>query len=95
VATVRLLSLWHWYALITVPKYEPEFCLDAARKVNPSRSMLLELEQPEHSSRVVSTRPIETDQLRLLKTLHGKATGTQKRQPRSRPALGEVTLSKS
>jgi hypothetical protein len=57
-----------------VPKYEPEFCLDAARKVNPSRSMLLEPEQPEHSSRVVRTRPIETDQLRLLKTLHGKAT---------------------
>jgi hypothetical protein len=35
--------------------------------------------QPEHSSRAVRTRPIWTNQLRLLKTLHGKATRTQKR----------------
>jgi hypothetical protein len=42
--------------------------------------MLLEpaSEQPEHSSRAVGTRMIETDQLRLLKTLHGKATGNTK-----------------
>jgi hypothetical protein len=32
-------------------------------------SMLPEPEQPEHSSRVVRTRPIGTDQLRLLRTL--------------------------
>jgi hypothetical protein len=54
-----------------VPKFEPEFCLDAARKV-PLSSMLLEPEPPEHSSRTVRTRPIVTDQLRLLKTLHGE-----------------------
>jgi hypothetical protein len=45
--------------------------------------MLLEPErptskQPEHSSRAVRTRRIGTDQLRLLKTLHSKATGTSK-----------------
>jgi hypothetical protein len=46
----------------------------------------------EHSSRAVRTRPIGTDQSRLLKTLRCKVTGTQKRQLRPRPALGEVTL---
>ena len=39
--------------------------------------LLLEPERPEHSSRVVRTRQIGAKQLRLLKTLHGKATGTQ------------------
>jgi hypothetical protein len=58
--------------------------------------MLLEPEQPGHSYRAVRTRPIETDQLRLLKTLHGKVTRTQKRQLRPRSAPGEeVTWSKS
>jgi hypothetical protein len=59
---------------------------------NPLRSMLLdsEPEQPEHSSRT-ATRPIGTDQSRLLKALRGKVTGTQKRQLKPRPALGEVT----
>jgi hypothetical protein len=52
--------------------------------------MLLEPEQPEHSSSAVKTKPIGTDQLRLLKTPHGKATGTQKRQLELRPASGEV-----
>jgi hypothetical protein len=29
------LSLLHWHALIIFPKFEAEFCLDAARKVIP------------------------------------------------------------
>ena len=52
--------------------------------------MLLEPERPERCSRAVRTRLIETDRLHLLKTLHGKATGYERRQLKLRPAL-EVT----
>lgn len=40
----------------------------------------------------MNTRPIGSDQLRLLQTLHGKATGTQKRQLRPQASLKRVGL---
>ena len=53
--------------------------------------MLLEPERPDRCSRAVRTRLIETDRLlHLLKILHGKATGYERRQLKLRPAL-EVT----
>jgi hypothetical protein len=56
--------------------------------------MLLELSNLSTSS-AVRTRPIGTDRLLLLKILHRKATKTQRRQLKFRPALGEVNQSKS
>ena len=62
------------------------------KESNPLSSMLLEPERPEHSSHPVRSRPMETDQLRLLNTLHGKATGTQKRELRPKASLGRSDL---
>jgi hypothetical protein len=62
------------------------------KESNPLSSMLLESERPERSSHAVRSRPMGTDQLRLLNTLHGKATGTQKRELRPKASLGRSDL---
>ena len=62
------------------------------KESNPLSSMLLEPERPEHSSHPVRSRPMGTDQLRLLNTLHGKATGTQKRELRPKASLSRRDL---
>lgn len=48
-------GLLYWYASVTVPKFEPQFFFDTARKGNPLRNDL-EPERPERSSHAVRTR---------------------------------------
>jgi hypothetical protein len=94
VARLFTVHRWLWFAYVVlialacfshISKFEPEFCIDPARKVM--------YEQPENSSCAVRARLTETDQLHLLKKLHSKATGAQKLYLRPRLALEEVTWS--